>query len=83
MSNMRQTVKAFFISASAWGANLPQYILVPLIILLAAVGTAVIVGLLLGIIRLVFGQKAVDFIKNMPKFLNDAAHGKIMSEITN
>jgi len=76
MSNLLQTVQNFFINAWAWGATLPQYIAVPLIILLTLVGTVVIVTIILGIIRLIFGQKAVDFIKNIPQHLNDRSNNK-------
>lgn len=72
MSNLIQSIEAFFANASAWGAGLPQYVSVPLIIILAAIGTAAIVGLLLGLIRLIFGKKAIDFIKNIPERLNAA-----------
>ena len=76
MSNLLQTIQNFIINAWAWGATLPQFIAVPLIILLTLVGTAVIVTLILGIIRLIFGQKAVDFIKNIPQHLNDRSNNK-------
>jgi len=76
MSNLLQTVQNFFINAWAWGATLPQFIAVPLIILLTLVGTVVIVTIILGIIRLIFGQKAVDFIKNIPQHLNDRSNNK-------
>lgn len=75
MSNLIQYVEAFFAPAAAWGANLPQYISVPLIMILATVGTAVVVKILLLIIRLLFGQKAIDFIKNFPQHLNNASNG--------
>jgi hypothetical protein len=76
MSNLIQSVETFFASASAWGAGLPHFVSVPLIMILAAVGTAAIVGLLLWLIRLIFGKKAIDFIKNIPEHLNaGAAHG--------
>jgi hypothetical protein len=73
VNNLFQNIKNFFANASAWGASLPQYISVPLIIVLAAIGTAAIVSLLLLIIRLVFGQKAIDFIKNLPQRINEAS----------
>lgn len=75
MSNLIQHIGALFDSAAAWGANLPQFILVPLVMVLALVGTIVIVSLILGLIRLVFGQKAIDFIKNMPQHLNNTTNG--------
>jgi hypothetical protein len=73
MNNLFQSIKTFFANASAWGASLPQYISVPLIIVLAVVGTAAIVSLLLLLIRLVFGQKAIDFIKNFPQRINETS----------
>jgi len=75
MSNLLQTVQNFFTNAWAWGATLPQYIAVPLIIVLTLIGTAAIVSLILGLIRLIFGQKAIDFIKNIPQHLNNASNG--------
>jgi len=50
--------------------------MVPLIMILAAVGTAIIVGLLMGLIRLIFGQKAIDFIKSIPQRLDSTANVK-------
>ena len=50
--------------------------MVPLIMILAAVGTAMIVGLLMGLIRLIFGQKAIDFIKSIPQRLDSTANVK-------
>jgi len=75
MNNLLESAKSFFATASAWGANLPQYISVPLIIALSLVGTVIIVSLIMGLIRLVFGQKAIDFIKNIPQRLNNASNG--------
>jgi len=75
MSNLLQNVQNFFINAWAWGATLPQYIAVPLIIVLTLVGTAAVVSLILGLIRLIFGQKAIDFIKNISQHLNNASNG--------
>lgn len=73
MNSFLQSAETFFNNAEAWGANLPLYISVPLIMILAAIGTAGIVGLLLGLVRLIFGKKATDFIKNIPQRLNNAA----------
>lgn len=70
MSNLLQGIETFFAQASAFSEGLPLIILVPLIMILAAIGTAVIVTLLMGLIRLIFGKKAVDFIKDMPQRLN-------------
>ena len=50
--------------------------MVPLIMILAAVGTAIIVGLLMGLIRLIFGQKAIDFIKSIPQRLDSTENVK-------
>jgi|GEM_PF-617020 len=75
MSNLLQNVQNFFTNAWAWGATLPQYIAVPLIIVLTLVGTAAVVSLILGLIRLIFGQKAIDFIKNISQHLNNASNG--------
>lgn len=75
MSNLLQSIETFFTNAAAWGSNLPQYISVPLIMALALVGTVVLVSLTLGLIRLIFGQKAIDFIKNIPQHLNNVANG--------
>ena len=75
MGNLIQSIENLFASASVWGANLPQFVLVPLVMLLATVGTIVIVGLLMGLIRLIFGQKAIDFIKSIPQCLNDMPNG--------
>jgi len=77
MSNLIQSIENLFANASAWGANLPQLILVPLIMVLAAVGTAVIVGILMGLIRLIFGQKAIDFIKSIPQRLDNTANDNV------
>jgi hypothetical protein len=73
MNNWFQSIKTFFANASAWGSSLPQYISVPLIIVLAVVGTAAIVSLLLLMIRLVFGQKAVDFIRDFPRRMSEVS----------
>jgi len=75
MSNLLQNVQNFFTNAWAWGATLPQYIAVPLIIVLTLVGTAAVVSLILGLIRLIFGQKAIDNIKNISQHLNNASNG--------
>jgi hypothetical protein len=72
---MIEKAEVFFAGLSEIGSGLPQFILVPLIMILAAVGTAAIVGLLLGLVRLIFGKKAIDFIKNIPQRLNNAANG--------
>jgi len=53
-------------------SGIPTLIMVPLIMILSIVGTTVIVGLLMGLIRLVFGEKAIDFIKSIPQRLNNA-----------
>ena len=50
--------------------------MVPLIMILAAVGTAMIVRLLMGLIRLIFGQKAIDFIKSIPQRLDSTENVK-------
>jgi len=75
MNRLIQSIRDFFTNASAWGSNLPQYISVPLIMVLALVGTVVIVSLILGLIRLIFGQKVIDSIKNIPQYLNNASNG--------
>lgn len=69
MSYLIQSIETFFGNAEAWGANLPQYILVPLIMIVSAILTAIIVTLLMGLIRLIFGQKTIDFIKSIPQSL--------------
>jgi len=60
---------------SEMAAGIPTLVLVPLIMILSAVGTTVIVGLLMGLIRLIFGQKAIDFIMSLPQRLNNASNG--------
>ena len=60
---------------SEMAAGIPTLVLVPLIMILSAVGTTVIVGLLMGLIRLIFGQKAIDFIMSLPQRLNNASDG--------
>jgi len=75
MSNLLQSIEVFLTNAAAWGSNLPQFILVPLVMVLALVGTVVIVSPILGLIRLIFGQKAIDFIKDTPWHLSDASNG--------
>ena len=60
---------------SEMAAGIPTLVLVPLIMILSAVGTTVIVGLLMGLIRLIFGQKAIDFIMSLPQRLNNAPNG--------
>lgn len=77
MNNLTQSIGAFFENAAAWGSGLPQYVLVPLVMILAIVGTTAIVGLLLGIIRLIFGQKAIDFITSIPQRLNNSVNGNV------
>jgi len=60
---------------SEMAAGIPTLVLVPLIMILSAVGTTVIVGLLMGLVRLIFGQKAIDFIMSLPQRLNNASNG--------
>jgi len=74
---MIEQIKAFLAGLSEMAAGIPTLLLVPIIMILASVGTAVIVGLLTVSIRLIFGQKAIDFIKSMPQRLNNAATGNI------
>ena len=61
---------------SEMAAGIPTLVLVPLIMILSAVGTTVIVGLLMGLIRLIFGQKAIDFIKSIPQRLDSTENVK-------
>jgi len=75
MSNLIQNIETFFDNAATWGAGLPQFVLVPLIMILAIVGTTLIVGLVIGLIRLIFGQKAIDFIKSIPQRLESTTNG--------
>jgi len=72
---MIEKIETFFMSLSEMAAGIPTLAVVPLIMILAAVGTAVIVGILLGLVRLIFGQKAIDFIKSIPQRLNDMSRG--------
>jgi len=60
---------------SEMAAGIPTLVLVPLIMILSAVGTTVIVGLLMGLVRLIFGQKAIDFIMSLPQRLNNTSDG--------
>ena len=70
-----EKIEIFFAGLSEMAAGIPTLVLVPLIMILAAIGTTVIVGLLMGLIRLIFGQKAIDFIMSLPQRLNNASNG--------
>jgi len=74
---MIEQIETFFAGLSEMASGIPTLLLVPLIMILAAIGTAVIVGFLMGLIRLIFGQKAIDFIKSIPQRLNNAANGNV------
>ena len=72
---MIESIEIFFAGLSEMASGIPTLVMVPLIMILATVGTIVIVGLLMGLIRLIFGQKAIDFIKSIPQRLDSAANG--------
>ncbi len=46
-----------------WGTELPKLFLVPLIMLLSLIVCVVVLSTILFLIRLIFGQKVVNFIK--------------------
>ena len=73
---MIEKIEMFFTGFAEMASGIPTLVMVPLIMILAAVGTAIIVGLLMGLIRLVFGQKAIDFIKSIPQRLDSTANVK-------
>jgi len=60
---MIEKIEIFFAGLSEMASGIPTLVMVPLIMILAAIGTAMIVCLLLGVVRLIFGQRAVDFIR--------------------
>jgi len=71
---MIEKIEMFFTGLAEMASGIPTLVMVPLIMILAAVGTAMIVGLLMGLIRLIFGQKAIDFIKSIPQRLDSTAN---------
>ena len=73
---MIEKIEMFFMGLAEMASGIPTLFMVPLIMILAAVGTAMIVGLLMGLIRLIFGQKAIDFIKSIPQRLDSTANVK-------
>jgi len=73
---MIEKIEMFFTGLAEMASGIPTLVMVPLIMILAAVGTAMIVGLLMGLIRLIFGQKAIDFIKSIPQRLDSTANVK-------
>jgi len=63
-----QRIEAFFRSLEAMGLNLPLFVLVPLIMILAIVGTVILVKAIQWLIKLVLGEKGKRFIDSFTDF---------------